>query len=148
MPLGSYPLGVGPLGFDPAAPASPSGLRQPLAPLLDPRTHDAVTLESGLLLGVHPVDQAVALAFGIERGTLASAPAQGHSLRELEHLQNDLEAQVRQRIDQALSVLISRGDISLESVVTTRIEGGFVVDVTYRNLRLLPAAKRDVRLQS
>lgn len=147
MPLGSYPLGVGPLGFDPTAPASPSGLRQPLAPLLHPGTHDAVTLDNKLLLGVHPVDQAVALALGVERGTIASAPSQGHSLRELEHLQNDLEAQVRQRIDQALSVLISRGDIALDSVVTTRIEGGFVVDVSYRNLRLLPAAQRNVPLR-
>ncbi len=142
MPLGSYPLGAGPLGFDPVSSASAAGVAQPQAPLINPATHDAVLLEDGALLGVHPVDQAVALAFGVARGTLGSAPDQGNSLGELEHAGRDLEAQVEQRVRQALTVLVDRGDISLDRVVTQRREGGFVSEITYQNLRLPGSAPR------
>lgn len=146
MPLGSHPLGSGPLGFAPVAAPSPGGSQTPKAPLLHPGTHDAVPVGDGLLLGVHPTDQAVAFALGIQRSSIASAPEQGHTLGDLEHAARDLEAQVRQRIEQALSRLIDRGEIRLLGVDTTRLPGGFAVDVTYQNLRLFPAAQRSLRL--
>lgn len=148
MALGDFLLGEGPLGFDPIASNSPAGVRQQRAPLIHPGLHDAVLLEDGSLLGVHPVDQEVALALGVARGTLGSAPDQGHSLGELEYGARDLEAQVQQRVEQALAVLLARGDVLLVSVVTTLIEGGFVVDATYQNLRLLPVREQSLRLRS
>lgn len=146
MPLGSFPLGAGPLGHAPVAALSPGGARAPQALLLHPGTHDAVPVGEGLLLGVHPVDQAVAFALGVQRGSLASALEHGHALADLEHTARDLEAQVRQRVEQALARLLQRGDLRLLEVVTTRLDGGFSVDVTYQNLRILPASQRILRL--
>lgn len=136
MALGSYPLGVGPLGFDPVADPSDPSDRQLLAPLIDPGTHDAVLLEGGSLLGVHPVDQAVSLAFGVRRGTLGSAPSQGHTLREIEYGGAGLSTRVRLAVEQALAVLINRGDVALVAVEVQAMGGGFAVEITYRNLRL------------
>lgn len=147
MSLGSYPLGAGPLGFAPVAAASAAGARQPQAHLFSPMTHDAVLLPGGSLLAAHPVDQAVALALGIKRGSIGSAPDQGNTLGDIEHAGRDLESQVEQRVQQALSVLIDRGDIRLDGVVTVRQPSGWYADVNYQNLRLLPAALRSQRLQ-
>lgn len=138
MPLGSYPLGLGPLGHDPVGDPSEAGVRQAQAPLIHPGSRDAVLLSTGALQGVHPVDQAVCLALGIERGGVGSVPGQGHTLRQMAHLGRDLEAQVRQRVEQALAVLTGRRDVALLSVSTTRAPGGFTVEVAYRNLRLAP----------
>lgn len=121
-------------------------MQAPKAPLLHPGTHDAVPIGDGLLLGVHPVDQAVAFALGVQRSSIASAPDHGHTLGDLEHAARDLEAQVQQRVEQALSKLLQRGDIRLLGVVTTRTEGGFSVDITYQNLRFSPATQRSLRL--
>ena len=138
MPLGSYPLGLGPLGHDPVGDPSEAGARQALAPLIHPGSHDAVLLSTGALQGVHPVDQAVCLALGVERGTLGSVPGQGHALRQMTHLGKDLPVRVRQLVEQALAVLLNRGDILLQSVTTDRVPGGFTLQVTYKNLRLPP----------
>ncbi len=54
---------------------------------------------------------------------------------------------MRQRVEQALSALINRGDIRLVGVATTRITGGFFADITYENLRFFPAVTRTKRLQ-
>ena len=138
MPLGAYPLGLGPLGHDPVGDPSEAGVRQAQAPLIHPGSRDAVLLSTGALQCVHPVDQAVCLALGIERGGVGSVPGQGHTLRQMAHLGRDLEVQVRQRVELAFSTLTSRRDVALLSVVTTRVPGGFTVEVAYRNLRLAP----------
>lgn len=149
MALADYPLGVGPLGHAPVAAPSTPGKRQELAVLIHPGTHDAIVLEDGSLLGVHPVDQAVSLALGIEASTVNSVPTQGHKLRQIVYAGRDLKARVQQAVEAALRLLINRGDIALDSVTTTRTEGGFFTDIEYRNLRLTPGAqKRSVRVTS
>jgi hypothetical protein len=141
MPLGSQPLGVGPLGFDTVTPASPTAPRQLEAPLIHPATHDALLLDDGTFAGVHPVDQAVCLALGIRSGTVGSSPGQGSRLWTLEYRSRDLPVRVRQVVTSDLALLISRGDIELLAVETTPIEGGFVVQISYRNKRLPPGTK-------
>lgn len=136
MALGSYALGLGVIGHDPVADPSDPTARQQLAPLLHPGSRDAVLVEGGALLGVHPVDQAVSLAFGIERGTLGSLPSQGHALRQIEYGGAGLSTRVRLAVEQALAVLINRGDVALLSVGVVPLPGGFAVEIAYRNLRL------------
>ncbi len=135
---GSFPAGTGPAGFDPVGDPSAPGGAVPSALLVDPFTHDARALAGGQLAGAHPVDQAVALAFGVAYGTIGSVPGQGHTLGEIEWQSKDLEAQVESRARQALAALIQRGDVRLRSVVTTRLPSGFFADINYTNLRLPP----------
>lgn len=136
MSLGSFPLGTGPIGYDPVADPSDPTARQDLAPLIHPGTRDAVVLSSGALQGVHPVDQAVSLAFAIRRGKLASVPTQGHRLFDLEHKGRGWAAQVRLAVEEALAVLIQRGDVALLGVELESSGETELVAIRYRNLRL------------
>ena len=135
MALGSYALGLGVIGHDPVSDPSDPTARQALAPLIHPGSRDAVLVSGGALQGVHPVDQAVSLAFAVRRGSLASLPTQGHGLGEIEYGGPVAPTRARLAVEQALGVLLGRGDISL---VSTAIDttGGLAVVVTYRNLRL------------
>lgn len=149
MSAGLYPAGSGPAGFAPVAPLSSAPVPQPGVPLIHPGSHDAVPQDDGTLEAVHPVDQAVALALGIKAGTVGSATSIGNLLSDLEYASRTLEVLVRQRVDTALAQLTARGDVALVSVVTTRIPGGFTVDITYRNLRLLSSVDpKSVQLKS
>jgi hypothetical protein len=136
MPLGSFPLGVGPLGHAPVADPSAPGAAQPLAPLIHPGTRDAIVIETGALQGVHPVDQAVSLAFAVRRGALAAVPSQGHRLLDLEHKGRGWATQVRLAVEEALAVLLRRGDIELLSVALERSGETELIAISYRNLRL------------
>lgn len=136
MALASTLLGLGTIGHDPVDDPSAATARQALAPLIHPGSKDAVLLSTGALQGVHPVDQAVCLAFGVQAGTLGSVPGQGHALRDLEWGGRGLDVRVRQVVAAALATLINRRDVALVSTATEPAPGGFVVTITYRNLRL------------
>lgn len=133
MGLGAYALGMGPIGHDPVADPSAAGVAQALAPLIHPGSKDAVVLSSGLLQGVHPVDQAVCLALGITRSTLGSLPRQGQGILGIEYRSRGFATLVRFAVESALAMLINRRDVELLDV---REDEGAVL-IEYRNLRLL-----------
>lgn len=95
---------------------------------------------TGLIKLIHWVDQAVALALGVEQGGVTSNPELGHTLRKIKRgaaasLDNDAKDAVRQ----ALNDLIKRGDIAVVGFATdTSRRSQLIVKVSYINLRITP----------
>jgi hypothetical protein len=105
--------------------------------------------QDGALATAHPVDQAVHLALGVARGSIASAPGFGLGLDRSAALhERDRDARVRMAVERALAHLIARGDIALRSVATSAPPpaGRLVVVVEYVNLRLPQNPPRRLRV--
>ena len=124
---------------------SPARRVQPPAALL----YDGATASNpldaatGLYREIHPVDQAVALALLVRRGTLASAPNVGSRFREIKKITKTTPAQATDFAKQALATLVSAKSIAIVSIVveTNAKAGSLAVVVNYRNLRTAKSEK-------
>lgn len=141
MPAGFEPAGFG-VSTRVPAPHAPA----PAAVKLDLVTRDFV-VTGGAYAELHPVDQEVLLALGIEQGKLASSPNVGSRLRRNRHRRvapEVLETVVRDDVRLDLAHLIDAGKIELVAVdVDASARGQTKVAVTYRNL--VTDASRTVR---
>jgi len=146
MGAGDFPAGVGPAGFDPVADPSAPGSRQPAAILFDLATKRYLFNPDGTAQEIHPVDQAVAFAFGFEQGSCPSTPNVGNRIRaEIRRL---LPSSANKAIDLAklaLKRLTDAGDIQIVAIEpSSPVRGRFIVHVDYVNLRL-PTGVSDAR---
>lgn len=138
MGAGDYPAGDSPAGFDPVESSPARGLdRAPAAVEFDGATRDFVLKADGNFAALHPVDQGVALAILVQKGSIKSAPAIGNELGSIEDLASPrLEQQVRARIDESfpLSTFLADGSVTTLNVEwEVRESGGLLVAYTYRN---------------
>ena len=144
-----YPAGLGPAGAVPVLSPTPGvAFAPPLGLDYDPLTRDAVLLSDGRLRGVLPVDAKVELLLCFPRGSIASVPTHGQTLRSIEYVTPRLDRQVRDAILDALADPIEAGDITVKTIVVqtnvpnARGSSGFSAAVNYVNNRLVPPAKR------
>jgi hypothetical protein len=144
MGAGDYEAGSGPAGSDPVVSTGPSIAKRYPVPIFDPATKDFTLNSDGQYASTHPVDQAVALALGIQLGKVTSDVALGNSLKEIVKAgAPTLQSNVETRIRVALKTLLDAGDIELGTItVETAQFGGFAVAVPYRNLRVLSDQQR------
>lgn len=137
MPLGAFPLGIGPAGHDPVADAAERAADQgPLGVFFDARTRDAKLRTDGTFEATHPVDQRVVVALTIANGGVKSAPTAGQSFTAIKYLGPTLEAEVKDAIRLALKAIVDARDINVIGIRVERVEGGFVFEIDYQNLRL------------
>lgn len=144
MGAGEFPAGEGPAGLDPPAPALADSTTKRV-PYFDPFTK-SFPLElngSGEFQAVHPVDQAVALALGIQLNGVAAQPGRGLDIQRLRRASRATVAlTVADVVRIALADLVAAGDITLNGTPLMADANGrpwYFVD--YTNLRL-PAQPR------
>jgi len=140
MALGDYECGEGPCGFDPVVSSDPRApARAPAAAEFDGATRDFPRDSSGNFRALHPIDQGVALALSVKRGSIRSAPAVGNTIHELDRRDSSrIEQQVTARVNDAYPLSVFLAD---KSVTTLKIEwevtylGAIHVAYTYTNNR-------------
>ena len=139
MGFGTYPFGIGPFGADPGAGPSARTILPPQGAIdFNGATRGPTQLANGAILTVHPVDQEVNLCLGIEQGTLASAPTVGHRFRQIKRAGGPtLQTECEREAARALAAPLSRGDITILSVVvdSQSVRGRLNIAVNYRNER-------------
>lgn len=148
MGAGAFPAGVGPAGHDPSAPAPANPAELPAAARFELFGQTFPRDTNGQLVGVHPVDQAVALALGIAIGTVAAVPNLGLDIARLKRTRREaMQNAVNDVVRAALQSLIAAGDVQLLGSPLAENSAGrpwFYVD--YINLRLpQPVQKRVAR---
>lgn len=110
-----------------------------MVPLFDISTkqfvRDPVT---NLVKMVHWVDQAVALALGVNAGKFSAQTSLGNKIRQIRrNTPERLQSGVEDAVNVALASLLDRKDITLMSVrVTTPVVSQILVSVYYVNLRM------------
>lgn len=136
MPVATIPSGgTGPAGWAPVADPSDQLAQTPGGPV-DYNVRDFAGAD-GKWAELHTIDQQVELALMIERGSLASVPEQGHTLRKIMRLDpKTIQADVEDRVKQALSLLLTPVPPSItinRILVDTRTKGQLLVAVDYTN---------------
>lgn len=146
MGAGAFPAGVGPAGHDPPAAASLDPQQVPAAARFELFGQTFPLDASGQLANVHPVDQAVALALGMEIGSVAAVPTLGLDVARLKRTRRDaMQSAVNDVVRAALQSLIAAGDIRLiGSPLAENANGRPWFYVDYINLRLPQPAQRRV----
>jgi hypothetical protein len=150
MGAGDFPAGSGPAGSDPVVSTGPALTNSFPVPKFDAGLKDFPLDEDGHYISVHPVDQAVNLALGVQDGKVASVSGLGNALKAIVYaggprLQNEVTTAVRN----ALRKLLNAGDIELGPITVEPVAfGGFLVAVEWRNLRVLNAQNRTSRLST
>ena len=142
---GTSGAGIGPAGHDPVTTSVGVERTLPLALHFDPSTGDATMLSTGRLQADHPVDAWMDLTFSVPRGTLRSSPLVGHTLSEIQYLTSKLDADVRDRVNSAVAARVRAGDLRIDSIRVARQTVGFVVLISYTNLRLASQPARTLR---
>lgn len=140
MGSATQPCGASPLGADSVAAPSAQVViaASPTAPAFDLGTRAFAQNADGTLASVHPVDQEVNLALGIEEGSIASAKDVGHRFRRIIRAAGPtVAAAVRDEANRALARPLARRDIKILSVDTdsTKVRGRIIAIVHYTNLR-------------
>jgi hypothetical protein len=138
MGLGSARCGVGLVGLDAPVQSPEQALASPpLAPLYNIATRTFPASTGGLLLGVHPVDQKVALALGVLAGRLTCAPAQGTNYSSLSRLPADQIQTAATNIVNAnpvIKALVRNKDITILAIRTAVFApGNNQIGVDYMN---------------
>lgn len=149
MPLGDFPAGEGPLGFDPVAPLVPPRRARPPASLLfDGATRDFPLDKDGFYREIHSVDQRVALALLVTEGTIASASELGSRLRRIDRVPRGvMKSTAINHVRRALSALVAERSIRIDAIeVETPADGTLLVAVTYANLHLRGNEARTARV--
>jgi phage baseplate assembly protein W len=136
MPISTlHPGGTGPAGWAPVEEPSAQLAQEPGGPV-DYEVKDFAGA-NGKWAELHTVDQQVDLALMIERGSLASVPEQGHTLRQIMRLDpRTIQADVEDRVKQALSRLLIPVPPSItinRVLVDTKSKGQLLVAVDYTN---------------
>lgn len=138
MGAGQYAAGYYPAGFDPNTVTARKKVAQTDPVLFDLATHNTLRDADGLLKTIHWVDQAVALALGVDQGSFAAQSKLGNRLRRIKRSAGPtVAAQCRDAVENALSALLNRRDIAISKLaVDTAVRNRIVVTVAYVNLRL------------
>ncbi len=146
MPLGSYPAGIGPAGYDPVVPPyAPRNVRPPVSLRFDGTTRDFPIDAHGFYGEVDPVDQAVALALMINEGVIAAVPDLGNRLRRITRVSPAVaKTTAEDYVRLALSSLIAAKSVSIEKLEVQTRRGVILVAVTYRNLTLRDGIERTI----
>lgn len=134
---GSSPAGVGPAGYDPVgAPPTQIAIAPSNAVRFDPNSRDFAGTSGGYWDTVHWVDQVVTLNLTIQRGKLRSAPEVGVRYREIVRLGDNVQAEVEDMTQEALSTLLAAPPkIRIVSIVTEQpVRGQLLIEVNYLNL--------------
>lgn len=139
--MGLFTAGFGttPFAADAVAPPSaPLATSVPAALTFDQKSRSFLQNADGTMASAHPVDQEVALALGIEWGTIASAKDVGHKFRKILRASGpSTVAAVKDEVNRVLARPLARKDIALlgVDVDTTKVRGRILVFVRYKNLR-------------
>lgn len=136
MGAGSFAAGLGLAGLDPLPPANPPRNVSPPAALYFDGASRGFPLDAqGHYLGIHPVDQAVAVALIVSLGSLSSAPEVGAAFTSIKRVGPSTVATATDYANRALATLVQAKKIQiLGIVVTTPTRGSIVVTVSYVNL--------------
>lgn len=119
MPAGSWPAGSVIAGGDvfvrsPAVPPRQASAKY------NATSKTAVVLSDGSIAVVHYVDQQVALALGVELGTIPSAPTIGIDLSRVRRATKaTFQRTVEDAVKGALGFLLATKSIRIDSIVTT-----------------------------
>lgn len=140
MGFGDFPWGTTPFGIDIPAQASVPGQVQPLqAMLYDIGTRGFPILPNGLISGVHPIDQKVALAMGIVNGQVKDDPTLGINFGALSRQNNGKKQIIAEQLiaqQVVLKKLVQTDDITILDVLTdTPTRGNDQVALDYINNR-------------
>lgn len=144
MPAGALPAGTWPAGAPLAVGEALSTATGPVAAMFDGATRDVPLDDDGHYLGVHPIDQAVALRCLIARSKLAAHPELGNDLLNETHndpLRRQAVVENALRARECLGELVEAGDIEIVRIetdanVVSQTNATLAV-LTYRNLRIL-----------
>jgi hypothetical protein len=136
-------------GSDPSIAKAPgvSFTGPPAAIEYDPGVRGYPQHADGSLVELDPVDAGIAIALGIEFGTVPSAPDVGNKMRRLLNRvpPQQLPTVAKQEVERLLAPWTSTGQVKLLTVVvdTSRFRSGVAaVAVTYQNLTLQGAKAR------
>ncbi len=149
MPGGAYPAGTWPAGAPVAVGEPLSSSTGPVAAMFDGATRDVPLDDDGHYLGVHPVDQKMALRGLIARGRMSSHPELGNRLLTETHNDPQRRQAVVENYFREFSVfgeLVENGDVEIVSIQTeanvlSQTNATLAV-VVYRNLRLVGSEER------
>ncbi len=150
MGAGEFDAGVDDIAGEDPLPAisPPRDVTPPAALLYDGATRAHPLDADGRYLGIHPVDQRVALALLVTLGSVSSVPGLGSGLRKIKKITRKTPAEVRNAVDLALADLVDAKDIEVRRVdieVRGAPTGGFAVAVSYVNKRLTSSKPRTFR---
>jgi hypothetical protein len=152
MGAGVFPAGLGPAGADPVAgPPSPvvngltpaqfyvqaQGVRTQLMLAYDPIARGFVLNADGTYVGVHPIDQQVALALFIPYGSIKSAPTLGSKwVTVLSRVApQQVMAVARNELNRCLARFLAQKQILiLTFTVDQSVLGRSLISVGYTNL--------------
>ncbi len=129
--------------------STPGALAPPnilLAPLIDPVTHDFLSLENGM----DPVDAMVINALKIVRGSGPAVQNVGNRLRDIRKITEATKNEIKAQVQTALADLIRRGDIRyLGTDFDVYAPGDQTIQarVKWENLRAFDGAVRSAPLQ-
>lgn len=135
---GTFGAGLGPAGI---GPSSDEAIADPpakvLSALYDPNEGQCILDESGGYVSIHPTDQRVLLALGIEKKKIPSAPTLGQSFRtRAPVIDSRTPAILEDEVRVVLAPQIRRREIELLSVTVENdpTNGGSITVVKYKNL--------------
>lgn len=124
-------------GISPVGP--PRNVTPPRALYFDGRTRDFFLITAtGLYKNLHPVDQKMAMAQVLRRGSVPADPDLGSTLHQIEIGDEDqMTADAAQRANQAAAHLIEAGDVRIKRVRCFSPRDSRVrVEIDYDNLAL------------
>ncbi len=137
MGAGSFGAGIGPMGLDPVAEASPPRNAKPPAALWwDAGTRDYLRDDNGFFLSLHPVDQKMAIALTHALGTNTSVPKHGARFPEIRYAGGPaLGNKIADMAKQATAATVNAGEAKILSVRhTLPAPGAIAIFVEYENL--------------
>lgn len=132
---GAYPAGIGPAGFDPATDATATETPLPVAAFYDPSVKGFPLNDEGEAVGVHPVDQEVAIRVTVPKGSISCCPSVGISWSRLRTAsRRTMQKVVDDEVRSALATMIADGSITLlGSPLAPDANGAPLFFVDYRN---------------
>lgn len=138
MGAGQYPAGYYPAGFDPNVYTDRKEADQKNPVLFDAATKGTPRDADGFLKTIHWVDQVVALALGISKGSFNAQSSLGNVLSRIKRSAGPtVPAAAEDAVRRALSGPLDRGDIEIKLLtVDTNVRNRIFVTVAYVNLRL------------
>lgn len=128
------PAGLTPAGFFVpqtfADPKKPPGV---IAPAIDPKTHEFLSIDKGM----DPIDSQVLIALTRKRGSGAAVAEHGQSFDEIRKIDDTTAALLESKTRTALKRLTDRGDIVISRLTPEANQDGDTANLTveFQNLR-------------
>jgi len=119
------------------SPSDPRRVTKPVAAYYDGASRRFSFDDDGRIVGIHPVDQGVALALLVAYGRMTSAPTAGNKVRRIRFAGGPrLETEVQTYCREAVQRWVDAGDIrELSIVVKIPIPGSLIVEYSYVRLK-------------